>query len=274
VVAEPLHQALVSLAEHYLDELADARPELPDELDDRAQDAWEPLLAIADLAGGDWPERARKAALALSGGSAREDDSNGVRLLADIRDIYERRDVDRIASATLVDDLHEIEESPWAEWYGKPITARGVAKLLARYEIEPKPFRFGEQTLRGYERAWFEDSWARFLPFASATSATSASEQGFSEERNRNTSADVADTKEAENPHEQTDVADVADTNGGRERLSAQEQAVLRDKVNRARVEREEQEQRERDVAIAADEQLGLGTAPLGEIRRRFREGT
>ena len=44
-------------AEHH--RLADAEPELPAE--DRAADVWEPLVAIADAAGGDWPARARKA---------------------------------------------------------------------------------------------------------------------------------------------------------------------------------------------------------------------
>ncbi len=251
--AEPLHQALVSLAEHYADELAEARPDLPDDLDDRAQDCWEPLFAIADLAGGGWPERARRAALALSGRDARDDDSDGVRLLADIRDIFERRAVDPITSATLVDDLHEIEEAPWSEWYGKPISARGVAKILARYDIAPKPFRFGEQTLRGYKRASFEDAWARFLPSATATSATSASEQGFSEQTNRNTNGDVADAKEAANPHEQTDVADVADRNGGQTRLSAREEAVRRDRAARALLEMKEHEDRERDEQLAAE---------------------
>jgi hypothetical protein len=48
-----------------LDDLATAEPDLPDELSDRQQDVWEPLLAIADAGGGDWPERAREAAVRL-----------------------------------------------------------------------------------------------------------------------------------------------------------------------------------------------------------------
>ena len=46
--------------------LRTARPALPEALNDRAQDNWEPLLGIADLAGGDWPKAARDAALELS----------------------------------------------------------------------------------------------------------------------------------------------------------------------------------------------------------------
>jgi Protein of unknown function (DUF3631) len=55
--AEELLDRLTDWLEPQIEELRRARPELPDELDDRAQDIWEPLLAIADLAGGDWPTR-------------------------------------------------------------------------------------------------------------------------------------------------------------------------------------------------------------------------
>lgn len=48
------------------DELARSEPDLPDCLSDRAADAWEPLLAIAEFADGAWPERARAAARSLS----------------------------------------------------------------------------------------------------------------------------------------------------------------------------------------------------------------
>jgi Protein of unknown function (DUF3631) len=86
--AEPLRNRLDAWATQHKEALAGARPEVPDELSDRAADVWEPLLAIADLAGGDWPERARRAALELSAGGDSEDDSVGVQLLAHIRDRF------------------------------------------------------------------------------------------------------------------------------------------------------------------------------------------
>jgi len=61
---------------------------VPEELHDRAADSWEPLLAIADRAGGSWPMRARLAAVALSS----EEDmpaSAGIRLLADVREVFD-----------------------------------------------------------------------------------------------------------------------------------------------------------------------------------------
>lgn len=160
--AETLYMNASAWGEHAVTTLAVARPDLPDELDDRAQDAWEPLLAIADVAGEEWSKRARAAALELSNGADHEDESHGVRLLADIRTVLDERGVDRLASAALAASLAEIEEAPWPEWYGKPITATAIARLLSRFEIKPKVIRVGDETARGYRREQFEDAWERY----------------------------------------------------------------------------------------------------------------
>jgi len=47
---------------------------VPDDLNDRAADSWEPLMGIAEAAGDDWPVRARMAALSVSGESGGTDD--------------------------------------------------------------------------------------------------------------------------------------------------------------------------------------------------------
>lgn len=103
--AEPLRQSCESLASHHLATLTYARPVLPDELDDRAQDCWEPLLAIADLAGGDWPVRARAAAIQLSTGQEREDESMGAKLLKDIHAVFSANGTQRYRTADLIDEL-------------------------------------------------------------------------------------------------------------------------------------------------------------------------
>jgi len=91
-------------------------------------------------------------------------------LLRDIRAIFDDRKVDRLSSATLVSELTEIETSPWVEWKnGKPLTARGLAKLLRPFEIDPNSVRLGDKTPKGYLRSDFEDAFQRYL---SATSAT------------------------------------------------------------------------------------------------------
>ena len=104
--AEPIRQALSAFSRSVTGELRDARPAIPDELDDRAGDVWEPLLALADHAGGDWPGRALSAALKLSARGGRDDDSSGERLLSDIRDVFgQLSEEDKIFSADLVGRL-------------------------------------------------------------------------------------------------------------------------------------------------------------------------
>jgi Protein of unknown function (DUF3631) len=153
-------------------------PEMPDELSDRAQDIWEPLLAIADLAGADWPERARSAAQELF--TARRDDeaSIGIRLLADIRHVLGA--CEGLASGELAKRLADIEGAPWGEWSDKGFTAHALAKLLRRYDIRPDQHRVGDNTFRGYLATDFADAFARYLkptetpPAGSATTDTSA----------------------------------------------------------------------------------------------------
>ena len=145
--------------------LGDAEPEVPDALDDRAGDVWEPLFAIADLAGGDWPQRARSAALSLSAGDGREDDSLGVRLLCDIKAVFEERGVERLPSGELATALQRIEESPWGDLRGKPIDPPGLARRLKPYGVKPKNVRLAhDRQAKGYERADFEDAWRRYMP--------------------------------------------------------------------------------------------------------------
>jgi hypothetical protein len=161
--AEPIRESLATLAEHHTPALADARPHLPDELDDRAQDAWEALLAIADLAGGDWPTRARGAALALSTGEQREDESLGARLLKDIYDVFVASDDERIKTADLIAELSKVEEQPWGDWKGNPITAQALSRLLKPYRIRTMAVWSHGETVRGYKREQFWDAWVRVL---------------------------------------------------------------------------------------------------------------
>ena len=151
-------------------ELVDATPQIPDELDDRSADGWEPLLAIADLAGGEWPAKARDAAKALSRGQDGEDHSLRVRLLLDIQSVF--GDTEKMSSSDLLEGLNAKEESPWSEWNGKPLTPRGLAKMLKPFGVKPTSVRIGDSTPKGYEINAFKDVWRRYTPNLSATSAT------------------------------------------------------------------------------------------------------
>jgi hypothetical protein len=146
--------------------LCDTCPKLPDELTDRKQDVVEPLLAIAQAAGGEWPIQARQALIELCAEARASDDSIGVKLLSDIHGIFEERQADRISSEELATALAGIETSPWGEWsHGKPITKYKLAQLLKRFGIVPDGIRLPDgKTPRGYHKEDFRDSWERYLP--------------------------------------------------------------------------------------------------------------
>jgi putative DNA primase/helicase len=149
-------------AEDNFDKLVDPDPQVPDALNDRAADNWRPLLAIADLAGGEWPHLARQACLTLSG--ERPDDAVGVTLLADCREAFGNDEV--IRSVDLVTKLAADPEQPWAEYNrGKPISPRQVAKLLGTFgiisvNVNPTGLPQG----KGYRRVDFEEPWERYCP--------------------------------------------------------------------------------------------------------------
>jgi putative DNA primase/helicase len=150
----------------HLAALREADPEdMPPALGDRAADNFRPLVAIADRAGGDWPERARKAAALLSAREGGDQDTIGIVLLADIRAILENREGGRITSAELAAVLAAMEDRPWPEWKrGKPITPRQIAKLLAPFGIAPKTVRTLGERAKGYVAEDFQDIFARYLP--------------------------------------------------------------------------------------------------------------
>jgi Protein of unknown function (DUF3631) len=142
-----------------------ADPEMPAGIYNREADNWRPLLAIADVAGGHWPERARKAA-AMSREVADDDDSRIVVLLGDVREIFVAQRTDRMLSADLVEALIQIEGRPWAEYgrTGKPLTQNQLARLFKPLAIVPGTLRAGSARGQGYQLHEFEEAFARYLP--------------------------------------------------------------------------------------------------------------
>lgn len=152
---------LVRFAGDYAEQVRSVRPVLPDELSDRAQDNWEPLLAIAECAGPAWVARATAAALKLSGETMA---STGNELLADIQKVLAGLKTARIRSIDLIDALCADAEAAWATYNnGRPLTPRQLSQLLSVYGISPKTVRHGRETPKGYEAAQFEDAFARYL---------------------------------------------------------------------------------------------------------------
>jgi Protein of unknown function (DUF3631) len=134
--------------------------DVPDELQDRAADSWEPLLAVADAAGGPWPSVARMAAVAL-GSDEDAPASVGMRLLAEIKMVFEQDD--HLTTPELLKRLHDLEDAPWGDWYGAPLSGRGLAKLLGPYRVMPLQRRVHGEKSRGYFRSDFTDAWRRYV---------------------------------------------------------------------------------------------------------------
>ena len=145
--------------------LADADPVMPVELNDRAMDNWRPLFAIANAVGGAWPEKASYAALMLSGFKVDEDRSIQIKLLTDIRTLFDTLKVDKIPSFDLCNRLSILEGSPWVEWLrGKPLSQTQLARLLDGFKIKSEDIRYSDgRTVKGYGHCQFEDAFARYL---------------------------------------------------------------------------------------------------------------
>ncbi|MEO0593364.1 MAG: DUF3631 domain-containing protein [Myxococcota bacterium] len=161
-----LREQLSLLPAHHADQLEHTHVEPPPYLNDREADNWDPLLAIASIAGGSWPERATTAARALSGVDE-EDPGLGVELLRDIAEIFKRLgdEADRISSAELVRHLLEDRELRWATLEnGRPLTQNRLANLLRGFEIRSTSIRIGNATPKGYYRRGFDESFERYLP--------------------------------------------------------------------------------------------------------------
>jgi len=161
--SRPIRDGLSRWAAANVDSLHDARPLISDRLDDRAADGWEPLLAIADAVGGKWPECARHAALSLSTGDGREDESIKVRLLRDIKTVFDELKTPRLSTSAILEVLNSKEDAPWGDYKGSPMNPAQLARLLKPYGVQPRKVREGSETWRGYERDAFVDPWSRYL---------------------------------------------------------------------------------------------------------------
>ena len=180
-VGEDLRERLAAWAAAVAERVGDPWPDMPDGVTDRPADVWEPLLMIADLAGGGWPVLARDACTSLVTGSRDDTATAGERLLADIRavwpsgtggtsgtllasDVPDVPLVPHVGTDELLRRLHALDESPWADWYGKPLGPRELARALRPYGVSSAKVRIGEQSVRGYRREDFREAWRRYAP--------------------------------------------------------------------------------------------------------------
>jgi hypothetical protein len=166
---EELAQKCARWAADNVDELADAAPEIPAGLNDRAADAWELCIAIADRCSDEWGRKARLAALEISGDGAVVS-SFGEMLLSDIRDVFEAMHpipeiAQKISSYDLVRKLTDLIHRPWPEFRkGLPLSQTTLASLLRPFHISPGQVWLDGEKTRGYTRTAFKDAFDRYLP--------------------------------------------------------------------------------------------------------------
>ncbi len=146
--------------------LEKAEPVMP--LEDRAADTWEPLVAVADLAGGWWPGLARDAAVVLTADQDSEARaSDGIRLLADIRAAFAALgNPDAATTKDLLRALNADPDGPWASIAPSGLIGKRLGDLLRDFDISPEPeaIRFEVGRARGYSRDAFTDAWRRYCP--------------------------------------------------------------------------------------------------------------
>ncbi len=147
--------------------VGNAWPKLPEGIVDRPAEIWEPLLAMADAAGGHWPTTARLACMDLCRSALDRRVSLGVRLLSDLRIIFGTAEA--MHTETILTRLHGGEseglaaDAPWADLHGKPLGVRGLAGLLKPYGVSSIKVNVGGRSLQGYRREHLWDAWERYL---------------------------------------------------------------------------------------------------------------
>ncbi len=144
--------------------IEDYEPKLPEGLNDRACDIWQPLIALADIAGGDWPNVSRCAAVTLSEDKDDEESIN-IKLLSDIRDCKEEQVSDRIFTRDLLSYLNELEERPWKTFSrNNELTSRQLSDRLRTFGIKSRTTRILDENRKGYLFSEMKEAFARYLP--------------------------------------------------------------------------------------------------------------
>lgn len=161
--AAALREQLAAWAAQVRPTIADTWPQIPDSIQDRDADVWEPILQVADAAGGAWPKIARQAAVRMVADQRQRPETLGIKLLSDIRKIM--ADTERISTVDLLGRLIAIDTSPWAAIHGEPIDSRFLARTLSKYDVPTNnTMKIDGRVVKGYARHHLVDAWERYLP--------------------------------------------------------------------------------------------------------------
>jgi hypothetical protein len=104
-------------------------------------------------------------------------------LLTDIKEIFESKNIDKIFSSDLIDELCKDKEKPWSTFrHGSPIDQRILANLLKEFSITSRTVRIGPQVLKGYEFEQFTDSFSRYIPIIPIPAVTTLQVAGTTDQ--------------------------------------------------------------------------------------------
>jgi len=161
--SHPLYQKMLRWSSDHHTQLKNHQLQaLPKSQNDRALDNWTPLLSIAEIIGGDWPQKASMTFSLLT--LTDDEESIGQLLLSDIKEIFDNQEGKTIFSVDLVRMLSCLEERPWAEWTkNKAITTIALARLLKPFGIKPKQIRVEKINRNGYCYDAFKDAFDRYI---------------------------------------------------------------------------------------------------------------
>lgn len=203
--SQTLRRKCLRWAKDNLANLKQFRPNVPACGNNRAEDNWLPLFAVAHVVGGQWPDKILASYQAFTAQDL-DDETIGSKLLSDIKEIFEDRNIQNISSRDLITALNDMEDRPWCEWkHGKPLTQNSLSKLLNPYKIKTKSIRLAGKVSRGFSRELFEKTWERYLtppisPGQSATVLQATSHAGYSQIQSATDSKGVALQKPLQAP--------------------------------------------------------------------------
>jgi putative DNA primase/helicase len=211
-----LRRKFARWAKDNANKMATAKPTMPEGFINRVAANWRLMLAIADLAGGAWPEDARKAATALSG----PETSLGIKLLADVRDAFAARHTTELSTQRLVDYLTGLEDRDWAELNrGKPITKVWLSRLLGKFGLaSDKIDDRDDGRVNGWRLSTFTDVFARYLsgtPPTNSDTRTNQHEMGTSCENELGRAENSVRVEKSQKPNNDGPLSECPSFNGG-----------------------------------------------------------
>lgn len=158
---EPLCQTIAAWVEYNRSAIKHQSVQLPKVGNDRAGDNWLPLFKVAKVLGAAWQGRCETACRQLT---VTAEPELPTQLLRFLQVHFLDSGCTRVTTSDLCGLLTGDDDGPWSSCNnGRAVTPHQVAKLLRPYGIRPKPFRMGDQTLRGYEKTQLEDAFERYL---------------------------------------------------------------------------------------------------------------